>query len=510
MSPERLLHLPENLQPLLLDIHRLLQLHVSDAYLVGGTVRDVLLGRQPRDIDLAVAGDATGVGDALARELGGSAFTMSEERGQVRVVLPDRGLHIDLQPLHGSVEENLRQRDYTIDAMAASLGEAIDGPTAVIDPTGGLADLESRRLCAVSEEAFRQDPLRPLRGVRLAAELGLAIEPETAALIRRYAAGVSAAAAERQRDELVRVVDTDRAADGLRMLEDYGLLEVLLPDTAEMRGVGQPKEHYWDVWNHSLQTVAALDQLLGNGEPVEEPWRTLWGWLWGELAWMKDDLRSYLDEPIAADHRRIAIIKLAGLLHDIAKPQTKTTDETGRIRFFGHPDQGAEKAAAMLRRLRFSSREAEFVATMIDAHLRPVQLGEQGPPTRRALYRFFRDCGDAAPAVLLISLADHLGSVGPRLNLAGWRSHVGLINYILTEEKRDDSLVRPIRLVSGHDLMDELGLAPGPQVGRLLETIEEAQAAGEVTTREEALALARKEMKTVKQPEGNRAQSEHK
>ncbi|HZP26712.1 MAG TPA: HD domain-containing protein, partial [Dehalococcoidia bacterium] len=393
---------------------------------------------------------------------------------------------------------------------AAPLEQALAGPVPVIDPTRGLADLAAGNVRVISEEAFREDPLRPLRGVRLATELAFDLEPGTVELIRRYAADVSRAAAERQRDELVRILDTERAADGVRLLEEVSLLEVLLPDTAAMRGVEQPKEHYWDVWQHSVETLAALDRLLAASQPSGEPWATLWRLLRDELGWLADELRGYLDEPISADHRRIAIVKLGGLLHDIAKPQTKALDETGRIRFFGHPEQGAEKAAAMMRRLRFAGREVEFVSTMVDAHLRPVQLGQQGLPTRRALYRLFRDCGEATLAVLLLSLADHLGSVGPRLNLAGWRTHLGLINYILAEQRRDDSLVAPARLVSGHDLMQELQIEPGPTLGRLLESVREARAAGEVTTKEEALALARRELGAIAEPNTSRGRNRSK
>ncbi|MBI1885355.1 MAG: HD domain-containing protein [Chloroflexi bacterium] len=196
-------------------------------------------------------------------------------------------------------------------------------------------------------------------------------------------------------------------------------------------------------------------------------------------------------------HSRQAILKLGGLLHDIAKPETKAFDKNGRMRFFGHPEQGARKAARILRRLRFASREVQMVGAMAAAHLRPVQLGQQGPPTRRALYRFFRDCGDAAIAVLLLSLADHLATVGPNLNREGWRAHVSLVNYILTERYREETIVAPPKLISGEDLMADLGLPPGPAVGELLEAVREAQAAGEVTTREEALSLAKAKLENL-------------
>ena len=161
------------------------------------------------------------------------------------------------------------------------------------------------------------------------------------------------------------------------------------------------------------------------------------------------------------------------------------------MRFFGHADVGADRVRHILRRLHFSAREVALVQTMVKAHLRPVQMAQQGPPTRRALYRYFRDCGGAAIETLFLSLADHLGTVGPRVSASGWRQHVALVNYILTKRFQEEESISPPKLMSGDELMAELNLSPGPLIGRLLETLREAHAAGEISNREEALALAR-------------------
>src|SRR3972149_6251082 len=296
--------------------------------------------------------------------------------------------------------------------------------------------------------------------------------------------------AESRRDELMRIMATARAGEGLRLLDDLGLLEQLLPEVTETRGVEQPKEHYWDVFGHSLEAVRNLDILLDEREPGDRHWRMLWRELWGQLAWWQD-ARPYFREELLPERPRAAVLKLAGLLHDIAKPETKTFDDTGRMRFFGHADVGARKCGRILRRLRFSAREVALVQTMVKAHLRPVQMGQQGPPTRRALYRYFRDCGEAAIVTLFLSLAEHLGTVGPRVSAPGWRQHVALVNYILTKRVQEEETISPPKLLGGGELMAELKLPPGPQIGRLIEALREAQAAGEISTREEALALAR-------------------
>ncbi len=463
-----------------------------EAYVVGGFLRDALLGRPCHDVDIAIRGEPLPLARHLADALGGHFFPLHQEQGAARVLLPERGIDIDLLPLRGELETELGERDYTIDAMAASLTEAAaDRPVIIVDPFGGQSDLRRRLVRAVSQKAFLRDPLRLLRGVRLCAELDFRLESGTAEVIRRHAHHLPEAAAERRRDELVRILATAKAAYHLYLLDELGLLPHLLPELEATRGVEQPREHHWDVFHHLLETVAALDMLLADGEPKGRE-HALWCELWKQFSWL--DLRSYLRQEVAPELSWLVVLKVAALLHDIAKPQTKTTDEKGRLRFFGHQDLGADMAAAALGRLRFPARAVEMVRLLVAHHLRPVQLGQQGLPSRRALYRLFRDLGESLPALLLLSLADHLATVGPRAKGEGWRAHVSLVNYMLMQRYREEVLVSPPKLVNGHDLMAALGLAPGPTVGRLLEAIREAQAAGEVSDREEALALARRRL----------------
>ncbi len=460
------------------------------AYVAGGFLRDALLGRPCHDLDISLAGDPLEHGPPLADALAGHYFPLAEEQHIARVLLPDRGVHIDLMPLWAPIEADLAERDFTIDAMAAPLAEAAAGAAAVIDPTGGREDLRNRSVRVVREDAFRHDALRPLRGARLAVELDFTIEAGTAELIRRYAQRLPDVAVERQRDELMRILATARAGPGLRLLDELTLLEVMLPDVTNTRGVEQPKEHHWDVFEHCLETVGNLDNLLAEEEPDDPHWRGLWRELWSGLGWW-EGARAYFREELLTDRPRSAVLKLAGLLHDIAKPETKTFEDSGRMRFFGHADVGAEKAGRVLRGLHFSAREVAHVQTMVKAHLRPVQMGQQGPPTRRALYRYFRDCGDAGVETLFLSLADHLGTVGPRVSTLGWRQHVALVNYILAKRFQEEETISPHGLLRGDELMAELNLSPGPLIGQLIETLREAQATGEISTREEALSLAR-------------------
>jgi tRNA nucleotidyltransferase/poly(A) polymerase len=466
-----------------------------EAYVVGGFLRDALLGRKSRDVDVAVAADPLLVGRQLADALAGHFVRLHEEHKAARIVLPagEAVRSLDLLPLHLEIEADLAQRDLTINAMAVPIERLVGerGPS-IIDPCGGRRDLDEGVVRMVRPEAFRADPLRLLRAVRLCAELDFALEPETAAVIAENASLLSQTAPERQRDELMRILATPRAAPGLRLADKLGLLEPILPEVTATKGEEQPKEHQWDVFDHSLETVVALDALLGSEKPADGRWARLWRELWGEMG-EYPAVREHFEEEVSQGHTRAALLKLAALLHDIAKPETRTIEDDGRMRFFGHAPAGAARAAVVARRLRFSGAEVRQVEAMVKEHLRPLQIAQDGPPSRRALYRYFRDAGEAGIDVLFLSLADHLATVGPRLDWDDWRAHLGVVGFILAWRFQEE-VAPPPRLITGHDLMDALGLTPGPLVGRLLEAVQEAQAAGEVTTREQALALARQEL----------------
>jgi putative nucleotidyltransferase with HDIG domain len=460
-----------------------------ELYVVGGTVRDVLLRREVHDIDLAVSGDARSWARAVADRLGGHFVALDDARDVARVVLGGEVHHIDVAALQGGVEDDMRRRDFTIDAMAVRAGTAD-----VLDPLGGLADIETRRIRMTSPVVLDDDPLRLLRGVRLAAELRFEIEAATAAAIRERRERALEPAPERRRDELCRIFALDAAEPGIRLLDALGLLDMLLPEVAIGKGVEQPKEHAYDVFEHNVRTVAALDIMLSLRPAGEDPW--LWDELWTVFGWSGEAMRAYFREEMSEGRSRAALLKFTGLLHDVAKPQTRAAQPDGRIRFFGHADVGARMASEIMRRYRFSARERRWVALLVEEELRPVQLAQVGEaPSRRALHRFFKDLGDAAVAVLFLSLADGAAASGPRLTRDGWRRQAAYMNSLLVRSFEDEGIVHPPRLLTGYDIMSALSLPEGPAIGRLLNALEEAQAAGDVTDRDQALAFVREQVR---------------
>ena len=461
-----------------------------EVYLVGGYVRDGLMRRATGDIDLAISAEALPTGHRIAEALGGRFVLLDDVNNIVRVVFPKEEWHIDLSTLRGTIEEDLAHRDFTIDAIAIKLEQLDSGWSEVqlIDPSGGFGDIERRSLRAVGDSIFEDDPLRLLRAVRLEAELGFTIEGATESLLKGQCHLISTVSGERIRDELCRILATDKAYSSLCHLEQMGLLTQVIHELIPAKGATQPKEHYWDVFQHSLATVEAVERLLGSQDREQDE-------VLSSVPW-SPQLAQHFEQEGAPGRNRKALFKLAALLHDIAKPQAKSIEESGKVRFLGHAKLGAEITAAIMERLRFSNREIRMVSKMVEHHLRPGQLASGDEmPTHRAIYRYFRDLGDVGIDTLYLSLADHLATQGPELELAEWRRHTQEVGYVLQKKFEEEAVVRPPKLIDGHDLIAKFNLTPGPLIGRLLEAVHEAQAAGEVKTKEEALALAERELK---------------
>ena len=464
-------------------------------WLVGGAVRDALLERPVHDWDFAIDRDALRLARAVADALGGAYFPLDTERGAARVVLAVGNaspLDLDFAVLRGAdLEADLLARDATVNAMA------LDETGELIDPAGGQADLAARCIRATSEHAFQDDPVRLLRAVRAEAELDFEIEPRTVAWVRRDAPLLALSSAERVRDEFVRMLTLPGVVAHLQRLDHLGLLPHVVPELESLKDVTQSPPHRFDVWRHTLLALdtveGVVDAVTGQevaGGLADVP-RAAWGDLARVLGQFAGDVSAHLAVEVSGGRDRALLLRLATLLHDLGKPETWSWGEDERIHFYDHEPVGARIAAARLHELRFSRDEVERVRVMVEAHLRPAHLAYAERVTRRAVYRYFRAAGDAGVEVALLSLADRLSTWGPNLQDQGWARHLAVAETLLTHYfERHAETVAPPSLITGHDLMAALGLSPGPEVGRLLEAVREAQAAGEVTTRDEALALA--------------------
>jgi putative nucleotidyltransferase with HDIG domain len=450
------------------------------AWLVGGVIRDRALGLHGLDLDVVVEGDPRRAARALAarlREQGERAacFSLSGERGPWRVVAGTGSWQVDVEALRGgSLEADLGHRDFTINAVA----EPILGGDP-IDPLGGLEDLAGRRLRAVSEEAFAEDPLRVLRLVRLAVELDLELEPRTRALARASAGALEGVAGERIFMELRRIISADAVMRGLDLLGELDATAVILPELESLRGVEQSRFHHLDVYGHTRETLERVLALQADPARVVGAER-------------EEEVGPLLEEPLADGLTRGMALRWGALLHDAAKPLTRTVQGDGRVTFFGHDERGAELAREVLTRLRTSERLRAHVSALVRHHLRAGYLvHEPQPLSERSVFRYLRACEPVPVDVTLLTIADRLATRGDRSGEA-IDAHMDVIDRLLGAALRWRRSGPPESLLRGDELSRELGIGPGPRIGELVEELAEARYAGEISTREEAVALAHK------------------
>lgn len=446
----------------------------SAAWVVGGLPRDRALGRDTRDVDLLIDGDPEHAARALAQAARAFAFELSQEFGAWRVVARGREWQIDISAVRaGALEHDLALRDFTVNAMA----EPLDGG-ALLDPLGGMADLGARRLRMTGPGALGADPLRVLRLVRLAVALDLEADAATAASARAHAPGLAGIAPERVLSELGQIVAADTAVRGFALMDELAITPVILPELAEMHGVAQNRFHHRDVWGHTLEVLQGCVDL--QRDPAAMVGECHAGAI-GEL----------LDEPLGDDLSRGTGLRLGALLHDVAKPRTRGELPEGRVSFIGHDVLGAQLTRDVLGRLRASERLRAHVAQLTREHLRPGFLVHESPLSRRSMFDYMRACQPVEVDVLLLSVADRLATRGAAAERSIAR-HLDLVEELLPEALRWRRAGAPQPLIRGDELVRELGIAPGPLVGALLGELAGAQYAGEVSDREQALALLRR------------------
>lgn len=447
-------------------------------WLVGGAVRDRLLGRPTLDLDAVVAGDPATLAREVGRRAGGHAFELSEEFGGWRVTAHDHLWQLDVLALGGeTIDEDLARRDLTINAIAEPLvadGEA----SAPVDPFGGIPDVHARRLRMVSERSFSEDPLRVLRLARFAGQLGFTCDPDTLARARESAPRLTSVAGERTFAELRGVVCAPGALVGLELMDELGATRAVLPELDALHGVEQSRYHHLDVAGHTRATLAETIGL------VEEPSRL------GLDPEATDALAAALDRPLANELTHGQALRFGALLHDIAKSRTRSVNEEGRVSFWGHDELGAQMSREILSRLRASERLQAYVAALARSHLRLGFLVHSMPLSRREVYDYLIACAPVAVDVTVLSVADRLATRGANADRA-IEAHLRLAAEVLPAALAFEA-EPPRPPVRGDELAAALGIRPGPRLGELLAELQAAAYAGEIAGREDALALARR------------------
>ncbi len=477
----------------------------QEIYLVGGAVRDILLNRLSRDLDFAIPSDGISLARRVANALKADFMTLDSERDTGRVIVTEANgvrTFLDFATYRGnSLEEDLHARDFTINAIAFDLAAQT-----LIDPLNGASDLRAKVIRACSPTSLSDDPVRILRAVRQAAAFEFKIDLETRKAMKQAASLLPRISPERQRDELFKMLEGPKPDASMRALEILGVFPYLLPELPAMKGVEQSTPHIHDVWEHTLSVLGHLENILAALAPGYNADNTndlFTGLLTLRIGRFREPFARHFAESLNTDRSVKAALFFAALYHDVQKPATKSLDESLRIRFFDHDIKGAEVVEARARVFNLSNDEVERIKLIVKHHMRfhfftsRLEADKQ-EPSRKAIYRFFRDAGKAGVDLVLLGLADLRGTQGPALSQESWGVALNVARILLENYwEKPHETVRPPRLLDGNELMSALGIEPGRVVGQVLEAIREGQATGKVQNREQALALAHEHLKDL-------------
>lgn len=440
----------------------------EEIYLVGGAVRDFLTGKSSFDRDLLVLKcNVKDFARRLAEFFNATFIELDSENEIYRLVLKDKTNFLDItRPYDGSVENDLKRRDLTINSLAVNLKTF-----ELLDVTGGYEDLKNGILRCYRETSILEDPLRILRFFRFQALYGFKIEENTLKMASKYAHLLDKPAVERKNYEILKLFSGEYAHEALLSMDDAGILEILFPFVKDYKKVPPNTHHHLDLCHHIVETV----------KQIQEAYKT-----------SPNSVKEHLEKCDFGAHSRLAHLKFAGFLHDIGKFSTWTIDETGRHRFIKHDDVGAKLAKEFLTQAKFSKKQITYLCNMIKYHIYPSSLVTAPDVNEKAMMRFVRKMGEDAIDIITLAKADRLSARGPVItdemvetNLANLDK---LQNFYL--EKKDTVVIK--KLLNGNEIMQVLKIKAGPQLGEIIDKLNEAQLNGEITTKDEALAFVKK------------------
>ncbi len=447
-------------------------------FLVGGALRDAILGKDVTDFDFAMSCNAISIARSFAKKIKGAFVLLDEEHACARVARKEKGrlFTFDFADFRAAtLKGDLSHRDFTINTLSLDIKDLDplkDFSSYIIDVKKGLSDIRGKNIKMASKKVFVEDPLRLVRAFSLQSLLEFKIEKETLKQIKKDVALVNESAQERIRDEFFKILSTSNAFKNLKQMDKFGLLEQIIPQISIMRYISQGGYHHLPLWAHSLETIHQLEKIFNEFSENQ-------------------DVSQYLNEELAFGRKRFALLKLAAILHDIGKPET-CRKEKGKITYHGHEHAGRCIARHVAKMLKFSLNERKALEHMILYHLRPGYLSNFKKPTAKSVFRYFRDTKQEAVSVLLLSLADQRSTCGPLTTEQDQKHHEKIIRELIVQHfaKKEDK--KAPRLLTGDDLIKRLRLKPSPIFKKILLKVEEAQALGKITTKKQALEIAKK------------------
>lgn len=460
-------------------------------YLIGGYIRDVILERATRDIDVTVAGSAIIAAKRVADTFGGTFVLLDEINQAARVVILQKQerWYLDFTATRGSIITDLAKRDFTINAIACKLEPLSAGLNQVnlIDPFDGVGDIKKKIIRAINDTVFLDDPARLLRAFRFSAELDFSIDCQTESFIQRDYKNVTSVSGERVRDELIRILDTNKSTDILHHLDRIGILDVLLPELTIMKSTQGSKKYPDDTLRHSLETISALEQLLISTTKEEN------NVLFLEYS---EKFTKYFGSEIVIGRTRRALLKLAALLHHTIKPQSEKVKDYKAKRFIlKNKRYDATITDNILERLRLSVKEKRIIIKNIYQQLRFEYFTHTSEfPKPQMINHYIRETGGTSIDTIFLGISHHRATHNLYTE-DSYKKYLNMIEHVMTEWFKGNTEVVLPKLINGQDLINHFGLIPGPMIGELLESVQEGYIAGEIETKEDALKYIKTRIK---------------
>ena len=436
----------------------------NEIYLVGGSVRDYLMGIESHDRDIIVMDeDAKNFSLKLQKLFDATFVPLDEENKIYRLVMSDKINYIDItNPVGGTIEKDLMRRDLTINAIAVNINSG-----EVVDISGGVTDIKNKCIHCVNEQNFVDDPLRLLRVYRFQSLYNFSIAPETLSAICKYVELIKKPAFERINYEVLRLFSGRYAHVALENMNKTWLLEEIFPFVKELKQVPPNSHHHLDLLHHSIETVKQIQKIYDNAQ---------------------DEVKEHLDRVDFGGFSRLAHLKFAGFIHDIGKFSTWTIEEGGRHRFIGHDDVGSKLAGTMLKKMHFSNKQVDYLTKMIKFHIYPSQLMSSPQITEKIMMRFVRKMDTNSIDNIILAMADRLSARGPEITDEVVEHNINLLTTLMKFYLDVRETLKPLPIfLTGNDVMEILNIKPSPKLGKIMNSLHEAQLNGDVQTREQAV-----------------------
>lgn len=436
----------------------------NEIYLVGGSVRDYLMGIESHDRDIIVMDeDAKNFSLKLQKLFDATFVPLDEENKIYRLVMSDKINYIDItNPVGGTIEKDLMRRDLTINAIAVNINSG-----EVVDISGGVTDIKNKCIHCVNEQNFVDDPLRLLRVYRFQSLYNFSIAPETLSAICKYVELIKKPAFERINYEVLRLFSGRYAHVALENMNKTWLLEEIFPFVKELKQVPPNSHHHLDLLHHSIETVKQIQEIYDNAQ---------------------DEVKEHLDRVDFGGFSRLAHLKFAGFIHDIGKFSTWTIEEDGRHRFIGHDDVGSKLAGTMLKKMHFSNKQVDYLTKMIKFHIYPSQLMSSPQITEKIMMRFVRKMDANSIDNIILAMADRLSARGPEITDEVVEHNINLLTTLMKFYLDVRETLKPLPIfLTGNDVMEILNIKPSPKLGKIMNSLHEAQLNGDVQTREQAV-----------------------